>query len=33
VSYRVALAAGWRFDPNSDTDLLLLSKPVTITVR
>jgi hypothetical protein len=33
VSYRVALAAGWRFDPNSDTDLLLLSKPVTIIVR
>jgi hypothetical protein len=33
TTYRVALAAGWRFDPNSDTDLLLLSRPVTITVR
>jgi hypothetical protein len=31
--YRVALAAGWRFDPNSESDLLLLSRPVTITVR
>lgn len=33
VTYRVALAADWRFDPNSQSDLLLLSRPVTITVR
>jgi hypothetical protein len=33
VTYRVALAADWRFDPNNTSDLLLLSKPVTITVR
>ncbi|HEY8646470.1 MAG TPA: hypothetical protein VIL77_11380 [Gaiellaceae bacterium] len=33
VTYRVALAADWRFDANSEADLVLLSKPVTITVR
>jgi hypothetical protein len=33
VFYRVAVAAGWRFDPNSQGDLLLLSRPVTVTVR
>jgi hypothetical protein len=32
-TYRVAVGASWRFDPNSTGDLLLLSKPVTITVR
>jgi hypothetical protein len=33
VSYRVSLAAGWRVDPNGESDVLLLSKPVTVTVR
>lgn len=32
LTYRVALAAGARFDANATSDLLLLSKPVTIAV-